>query len=336
MQKQSPVTRAETIITAADGVPLAATLFAPVSGSPVACALLGAAMGVRRARYDAFARFLAAHGIAVLTFDYRGIGDSTPVPARRSEARLTEWAEQDMESIVEWLGRRYPGLPLIGIGHSIGGQLFGLVPSVDRFAALFLVGAQRGYPLYWRGFPRAVISAFWRLLPSIVRAFGYLPMKVAGCEAIPPGVALEWQRWGRHPDFRDAAGRSQSDRWARFRGRLLSISFDDDFFAAGAAVAALVRTYAGARAEHLHFAPCDFGRGEIGHSGFFAEGVCPSLWDRVLRWLLDSAVSDVPGVPATALSPLTPPECGNVGDIVGLAARSISFTHPREAHNLDY
>ena len=322
MQTQSPVTRTVKRITAADGEPLAATLFAPATGSPVGCAIVAGAMGVRRGRYEAFARFFAANGMAVLTFDYRGIGDSARVPARRSDVTLTEWAEQDIEGLVEWIGRSYPGLPLVGIGHSIGGQLFGLVPSVDRFRALFLVGAQRGYPQYWRGFPRTVIAAFWHLLPSIVRVFGYLPMRVAGCEAIPPRVALEWQRWGRHPDFRDVAGRSLSDRWARFRGQLLSISFDDDFFAAAAAVAALVRTYSGARAEHLHFAPCDFGRCDIGHSGFFAEGVCPSLWDHVLRWLVPSTAGAAYGL----VSPLARPDRSAVSDIVGLAP-SFSFSN---------
>jgi predicted alpha/beta hydrolase len=292
-------------------------------------------MGVRRARYDAFSQFLATNGIAVLTFDYRGIGDSGGVPARQSTVTLTEWAEQDMEGLVEWLGRRYPGLPLIGVGHSIGGQLFGLVPSVDRFAALFLVGAQRGYPPYWCGFSRALIAAFWRLMPAIVRVFGYLPLRVAGCEAIPPRVALEWQRWGLHPDFRDAEGRSQSDRWARFRGRLLSVSFEDDLFAARAAVAALVRTYAGARAEHLHFSPSDFGRAEIGHSGFFAEDVCPALWEQVLEWLLRSAVSLAPATPRGRLSSPAPADRVDGAHIVGFAASSFSLSGRPEGHDLD-
>lgn len=280
-------------IAAADGVPLAATMVVPADRPPAACALVACAMGVRRTRYDAFARFLASQGIAALTFDYRGIGDSARVPARASTATLTEWAEQDIEGLVAWLGRRYPELPLLGIGHSIGGQLFGIVPSVHRFAALFLVGAQRGHAAYWRGVSRPLIAAFWRALPAIVSVFGYLPMGVADCEAIPPGVAREWQLWGLHPDFRDASGRSLSDRWRRFRGRLLSVSFEDDFFAAQTAVAALVRTYASARTEHLHFSPSDFGRDTVGHSGFFVEGVCPGLWNRVVRWLLDSAMTDV-------------------------------------------
>jgi predicted alpha/beta hydrolase len=276
-------------IAAADGVPLASTLFAPVNRPPVACALVGSAMGVRRGRYEAFSRFLAANGIVVCTFDYRGVGDSGRGHVRHSPATLTEWAEQDIESLVHWLGRRYPGLPLLGIGHSIGGQLFGLVPSVDRFSALFLVGSQRGYPAYWRGPARAIIAGFWRALPAIVRVFGYLPMRVAGCEPIPRNVALEWRCWGRHPDFRDRNGRSLSDRWALFRGGLLSISFEDDFFAARDAVAALVRTYAGARAQHRHFSPSDFGRDAVGHSGFFTPGVCPGLWVQALQWMRENA-----------------------------------------------
>src|SRR4051812_16768139 len=68
-------------VGAVDGVSLAATLYEADTTSlnadrPVV--LVSSAAAVRRPFYDRFARFLADDGFTVLTYDYRGIGDSRP------------------------------------------------------------------------------------------------------------------------------------------------------------------------------------------------------------------------------------------------------------------
>jgi predicted alpha/beta hydrolase len=77
-------------IAAADGYSLGATLFAPVAPKGV---VVNAAMGVKRGFYARFGAHLAARGFTVVTYDYRGIGDSRPARLRGLSARLQDWGE---------------------------------------------------------------------------------------------------------------------------------------------------------------------------------------------------------------------------------------------------
>ena len=70
---------------ALDGRPLAATIHSP-EGPPRAVLVLLGALGVPRRFYAAFAGWMAARGVAVLSFDYRGCGESRSVPLRSSDS----------------------------------------------------------------------------------------------------------------------------------------------------------------------------------------------------------------------------------------------------------
>src|SRR6516225_5524008 len=61
---------------AADGYLLGATLFLPRVGTRHHAVLINSATAVPRKIYRGFAAYLARRGCAVLTYDYRGIGDS--------------------------------------------------------------------------------------------------------------------------------------------------------------------------------------------------------------------------------------------------------------------
>ena len=62
-------------VPAMDGYPLAATLFLP-RGAKRHAVLINSATAVPRRLYRGFAGYLARRGCAVLTYDYRGTGDS--------------------------------------------------------------------------------------------------------------------------------------------------------------------------------------------------------------------------------------------------------------------
>ena len=64
-------------VPATDGYPLAATLFLP-RGAKRHAVLINSATAVPRKFYRGFAGYLAKRGCAVLTYDYRGTGDSRP------------------------------------------------------------------------------------------------------------------------------------------------------------------------------------------------------------------------------------------------------------------
>ncbi len=68
-----------------------------------------------------WARYLAAKGVEVLRFDYRGIGESEGV---FEEMSFPEWS-QDVECLATWLGDLDPKVPLLLHGLEMGALLAG-------------------------------------------------------------------------------------------------------------------------------------------------------------------------------------------------------------------
>src|SRR2546423_2934320 len=92
-------------LIASDGYPLAATCFEPVGGDARGrrtVVVVMAAAGVRRRHYRRFAAFLAERGIIAVTFDYRGIGDSTSGPAATKQMTMIDWGTRDAAGVIAW------------------------------------------------------------------------------------------------------------------------------------------------------------------------------------------------------------------------------------------
>jgi predicted alpha/beta hydrolase len=268
-------------LPAADGYALAGSLFAP-AGEPGRVVLVAPATGVRRRLYAAFARHLAGRGMAVMTWDWRGIGDSRPPRLRGFQATMLDWARGDLAGAIAWAGERYPGAKLVAVGHSFGGQSIGLAPNAGRLDALVTVAAQSGWWGHWPARNRLAYAALWHLvMPGVARAVGYVPGWMGIGEDLPGGVARQWAAWCRRREYLgDWSGH------AAFRAPILSLSFSDDAYAPPAAVDALHRRYASAPVERRHVTPAEAGARRIGHFGFFRTGVTPTLWSDTADWLL--------------------------------------------------
>ena len=52
---------------------------------------------------DPFACFLQRQGFGVVTFDYRGIGDSRPPSLKGCSAQMHEWGQQDIAGVLHWI-----------------------------------------------------------------------------------------------------------------------------------------------------------------------------------------------------------------------------------------
>ncbi|MDF1609612.1 alpha/beta hydrolase [Hoeflea sp. YIM 152468] len=76
------------------------------------------------ARYQRFARFLAAHGYHVYAHDHRGHGATRApdsIPGAFASKDGASKVVADVAAIHALIGERHPGLPVITFGHSMGG-----------------------------------------------------------------------------------------------------------------------------------------------------------------------------------------------------------------------
>ncbi|MEQ1439294.1 alpha/beta fold hydrolase [Fontimonas sp. SYSU GA230001] len=277
-------------LAADDGHPLAATLYEPPGA--IAAVQINSATGAPRRYYAPYARFLAGQGFAVLSYDYRGIGDSRWHAAAPEQVTMRRWGTIDYASALQWLHARYPRLPLLSVGHSVGGQLLGLAPNNHLIRAALSIAAQSGYWRHWPATLQPLMVGLWHLaIPAAVALTGHLPAALMDVE-LPGGVAREWARWGRHREFFvDERGRSLRAGFERYRGRLLMVSIADDrFYAPPRAVTALSGYFRNADIELRTLDPCELGIDEIGHFGFFRSRMPRTVWQQTADWLRAEAL----------------------------------------------
>ncbi|HYC58906.1 MAG TPA: alpha/beta fold hydrolase [Thermoanaerobaculia bacterium] len=266
----------EVNVRASDGYVLRANHY-DAGGDSVL--LIGSALGVKRRYYDAFARFIADRGRSVVTFDYRGIGDSRPTSLRKFDGTMSEWGRLDINAAIDWIANELQPRTLTYVGHSCGGQLLGLAPNADRIDRIVFSSAQSGYWGHWPGARKYAIGALWVTMPVIATIAGYFPSRILGLgsEDLPRRVATDWARWGRHRDY--LFGFHDPAPFAKITAPILAWSFVDDSYAPKTAVDALLRFYGRAEVTRRHA-----DEPGIGHFGFFRRGR-ERLWEETVTWL---------------------------------------------------
>lgn len=277
---------------AADGFVLQGRLYGDATTCKAAM-LIVPAMGVPQKFYADFAAWLAAQGHVVFTFDYRGIGESRPAAMRRSlrglQADVNTWAEQDTAAALAWLdGRVAPGTPIHWLGHSLGGQIFGMVPNRDRVSRVITVGVGTGYWLHQSAKVRSYVWWLWYVVcPIVMPVFGYFPGKrLRKVGDLPLGVMRQWRRWCLDRDYLvGVGGEGVRSDYAAVRTPILSLSFTDDEYMSATNTDHMHAFFSNAPREMRRFDPHDVGTGRIGHFGFFRKRFAPTLWPQVTQWL---------------------------------------------------
>jgi predicted alpha/beta hydrolase len=255
-----------------------------------AVVLLHPATAVTQRYYEAFARYLHGLGFHVLTYDYRGTGRSRPADLRQCAVTMSEWIEDDNAAVTRWAAARFPGLPLLAVGHSVGGHAIALSSASELLSAAVLVAAHAGVTRTIRGaVERARVWCVMRVFaPVLCALFGYMPGRRIGLgEDLPRTVMLQWSRWTTLPGyFLDDPAMDARRRMARVRLPLLVLGFDDDPWANARAIDILVRPLVNARLDRRPIAPRDAGLPAIGHMGFFRKQCADRVWPHVGEWLL--------------------------------------------------
>lgn len=298
-------------IPARDGFPLAATIYGSDAGSD-AWVILNSAMGVRQGFYGSYARFLAAAGLRVVSYDYRGMGASRPADIRGFAARMRDWGQLDFSGVLDWVAAQ--GASGIGaVGHSAGAQILGLA-DLSKMDVIVAATPQNGYWKLWPLPHRWFLASLWFFwMPVLSRLLGRFPSRwfLLGQE-LPKGVALEWSRWCRRPDYlRSFPDEFTTDGFERFRGPLYGVSVQDDPFAPPKAVQAYLDWYAKAAAiERTHLPRRRGESARAAHFSIFRQQGLDLFWKPSLNWLrgalVDAGAAKDPSRPSPGTHP--PPE----------------------------
>ena len=202
---------------------------------------------------------------------------------------MRDWMELDVGAATAWARQAHEGLPLLAVGHSVGGHAIGLSAATPHLRAAVLVAAHAGSTrLITQAAERLKVRLILRVLGPLMSALlGYVPGKRLGLgEDMPAGVFREWSRWTTLPHyFFDDPTLGAAERYAKQQLPILALGFDDDPWANPPAIGLLVSYLTRATVERRQIDPHAAGSGPVGHMGFFRSRPGTVLWPDVADWL---------------------------------------------------
>jgi predicted alpha/beta hydrolase len=264
--------------------------------------IINAATSVRCRHYSRFADYLFANGFDVITYDYRGIGESRPASLKGLEASWSDWGMLDFEAMLQKAQREFPQQPIDVVGHSFGGCAAVLGASGQVIRRLVTVGAQFAY---WRDYAPAHrwrMLAKWHVaMPLLTMFYGYFPGKRLGwLEDTPAGVVRDWSmpaaRYEKRPSARVIHAKCGQLPFRNVTAQTLAISLSDDPYGTIPAIERLLGYFTHSTNTHLRIAPEDIGEEEVGHFAFFRSAYQATLWPIALSWLQTAELApETPG-----------------------------------------
>jgi len=280
------------LIPATDQYPLSATVFTPENSQSHPVILINSAVGVNRSFYTKFAEYLQQNNFIVVTFDYRGMGDSKTKHFRATDIKKHEWGEKDINAVLLWIKKELNPPKIFVIGHSTGGTLTGLAPNHHLIDAMVTVGSQNGYWQHWPFPQKYFYAVLWYLvMPSLAKLLGYFPAKRLGLgENLPQGVALEWAKWCRNNNYLFCEdNENRKKQFANFTAPILAYSFSDDHAAPKSATEWLIKQFPNSTITYKYFTPQSLNVSSIGHFGLFKEKFKDSLWQEIRDWFKEKS-----------------------------------------------
>lgn len=287
-------------IVCEDGVRLGGHVWTRAGMRNYGSVIINPATGVLARYYHPYARFLAGHGFTVLTYDYRGIGQSRPATLRGCRYRWADWGEKDFAAALAFLNARVPDVPTLVVGHSIGGFIPGYAHNAASIDRMLTVGAQYAY---WRDYApahRLRLLVKWHMaMPALTALCGYFPGKTLGwLEDLPAGVATDWSFRRSRMEFshprKNRPGLLQ--RFAAVTADILAVGVTDDDIATPKAIRRALHYYRNASPIEAALSPADLGLDRIGHFSLFHTRHAAGFWLDSLLWLRDG-INPWPGKP---------------------------------------
>ena len=184
----------ELVLQTPDQFPISVKIFEPEIPNRKLL-VINSATGVRQQVYFSFAKYLATQGFTVITYDYRGIGESKPRKMKGFEASMRIWGTRDFKTITGFIKENYPDYSKFCLGHSVGALILGMNEDSVIFKKFIFVATQDAYigHLSWRVAVTAALG-FGIAVPVTVILKGYFPAHRFGLgESLPKGSAYDWR-----------------------------------------------------------------------------------------------------------------------------------------------
>lgn len=277
----------ELILKTPDHFPLSVKIFEPeISNGKLL--LINSATGVKQQIYFSFAKYLAEKGFTVITYDYRGIGESKPKKMNGFKASMRIWGTVDFKTVTNFIKKEYAGFDKFCLGHSVGALILGMNADSQIFKKFIFVATQDAY-LGNLNFKVAVagLLGFGIALPIMTHFLGYFPANRFGLgESLPKGVAFDWQTLILN---KKSTKRLYETNEADFSKNLYQPTFiihaEDDSWVTQKGMRNLMKTtYPHLKTTYREVKISESDKGEIGHVNFF-RSFNRGLWKIVLEQL---------------------------------------------------
>lgn len=256
--------------------------------TPRAVLLIHPATGVPVKIYRAFRECAAEQGYATVTYGYRGTGGASGHPIDHPEVRMRDWMDEDVPAVTTWAQRRWSGLPMVALGHSVGGHALALNRGSKELRGFITMASHAGVTSQ---VPHLMERAkLWLIFngpgPLTARLLGYFPTKAIGMgEDTPRDMWLEWAGWTRKRHyFFDDPSMDATARAAEVTGPVLAIGFTDDPWATPQQIDAITDRLVNAEVKRRTYAPRDFAVERIGHLDFLRPELRETLWPILIAW----------------------------------------------------
>ena len=279
-----------------DGHALRADVREPPRKKLVGVVVLAHAMFARKSEFErpdgnGVAHFFAERGWRTIAFDFRGHGDSGPRAQAGATWTYDDLVQRDMPAVVACARARSKKLPVIVVGHSLGGHValaaqgMGVLgaDAIVAVAANVWIRALEPSRARWL-VKRATLAA----IDAVCRRRGYFPARALrmGSDDESAAYFAAFERFARTGTWGTDDGRiDYLASLADVRVPVRAIASDGDLVNCHPACAALLLARVGGAMCFDRVRRSDDGGRAPGHMELVTTLRARSAWERTVAWL---------------------------------------------------
>jgi predicted alpha/beta hydrolase len=269
------------------------------AGTAVGVAVLAHAAMARRSSFyrpagAGLCALLVERGWRVVVFDFRGHGDSEPLAAKGARFGYDDLVRHDVPAVFSYAkSHAAPGLPVVGIGHSLGGHVMLAAQGTERvaFDAVVAVAAN----VWTRDLEPSIRRwlakrASLTTAVAISRRVGRFPARALRMGSDDESLLFfeDWERfarsrWGSRDGREDYAA-----SLGRVRCRVLQLVSDGDRLLCVPECGERFLARCGGYRRLERIVEDDDGGKPPTHMGILTSGRVASVWRRVEEWMRSS------------------------------------------------